>query len=66
MDENAENEWAGILAAGAPPLSDRQITRLRRLFDVRRSGVRGHALPVGESVPACGTDDVSRVETDAG
>lgn len=40
-DENAVDEWAAILAADAPPLSERQTARLRRLFDVRGPGVRG-------------------------
>lgn len=40
-DDNAVNEWAEILAAEAPTLNDQRLARLRRLFDVRRPGVRG-------------------------
>lgn len=41
--EDAVTEWAEIQAETAPELSERQIARLRRLFDIRVIGphVRG-------------------------
>ena len=68
MDENAVNEWAELLADDAPRLNGRQTARLRRLFDSRvtYAGMRGQSLPIGESVPAPGAREVSRIEPDTG
>jgi hypothetical protein len=66
MDENAVIEWAEILAADAPRLNGRQTARLRRLFNARvdTPEMRGQSLPVGESVAARATREVSRIEPD--